>query len=44
MLPGLPADQLQAAISGASSKVLQDLDEDSRQKALAIIVDNMGKA
>ncbi|KAH7052141.1 MFS drug efflux transporter-like protein [Macrophomina phaseolina] len=44
MLPGLPADQLQAAISGASSKVLQDLDEGSRQKALAIIVDNMGKA
>lgn len=44
LLPNLPVDQLQAAISGASSDVLQKLDEETRQAALSVIVDNMSKA
>ncbi|KAF2138174.1 uncharacterized protein K452DRAFT_277993 [Aplosporella prunicola CBS 121167] len=43
LLPSLPVDQLQAAISGASSQVLQSLDEETRREALHVIVDNMAK-
>lgn len=43
LLPEYPKDQLQAAISGTSSKMLQNLTPEIRETALSLIVSNMDK-
>lgn len=43
LLPQYPKDQLQAAISGTSSQVLQTLSPELRERALTLIVSNMDK-
>ncbi|KZF20176.1 MFS drug efflux transporter-like protein [Xylona heveae TC161] len=43
LLPNVPVKELQASISGTSSGLLAKLPESTRQNALNIIINNMGK-